>query len=261
MRRGSLLLASLACLAANSTAASAESVAIVAHRGQAEGIPENTLVAFRQSVARGIAVIELDVRATQDGHLVILHDETLDRTTDCSGRIADIALAKIKICDAGWPTHAGERVPTLAEALAFARAQPVQLLLDIKNGTPLDTVIREIRANRAEEGLIIGLRRAKDIARVRAELPRVTALAFMPDVTDAAAFADAGSHIIRLWSDWVEADPALVARTRSLGPRVWVMVGRKLPKRELDWRALHVRMIAAGAQGLITDRPELISTP
>jgi glycerophosphoryl diester phosphodiesterase len=242
-------------------ASPSQPVTIVAHRGLAEGIPENTLAAFRQSVARGIAVIELDVRATRDGHLVILHDATLDRTTDCSGRLAGTALARVRSCDAGWPTHSGERVPTLAEALAVARAQPIRLLLDIKDDTPLDAVIREVRTSGIEDRLIIGLRSARDIARVRAELPRATALAFMPDVTDGVAFAKAGSHIIRLWSDWIEADPKLVAQTRKLGPLVWVMVGRRLPRNQQGWRTLHARMIATGAEGLITDRPELISAP
>lgn len=262
MKPSGLLLAGFACLAADGPASEPQqSLTIVAHRGLAAGMPENTLAAFRQSVMRGIVVIELDVRATSDGHLVILHDATLDRTTDCSGRIADIALAKVRTCDAGWPSHSGEHVPTLAEALAFARGQPVRLLLDIKDGALLDAVIREVRASGSEAKLIVGLRSARDIARVRAELPRATALAFMPNVTDAAAFRDAGSHIIRLWSDWVETDPALVDRTRKLGPQVWIMVGRRLPRKEEEWRTLHSRMIATGAQGLITDRPELISAP
>ncbi|MFL6757484.1 MAG: glycerophosphodiester phosphodiesterase [Sphingomicrobium sp.] len=243
------------------SAAPPQPVAIVAHRGLAKGVPENTIAAFRQSVARGIAVIELDVRKTRDGHLVILHDPTLDRTTDCSGRIAELSLARIKACDAGWRTHGGERVPTLAEALAFIKPTPARLLLDIKPGTPLESVIREVRASGAAAKMIFGLRSAKDVARTRAELPEAATLAFIPGAGDAPAFTHAGAHIIRLWSDWVEADPAVVSRTRALGPDVWIMVGRGLPSKPAGWRALHRRMIATGAQGLITDRPDLISGP
>jgi glycerophosphoryl diester phosphodiesterase len=258
MRPAALLLAGLACISAP---VSAESPIIIAHRGLAEGLPENTLAAFRQSIQRGVPVIEIDLRLTRDGHLVILHDETLDRTTDCSGRAADRTLQQIKACDAGWPSHSGERVPTLAEAIELVRGRPVRLLADVKPGTPLDPVLQAIRDHGAEARLILGLRRAKDVGIARAALPGLTIIAFMPEADDAPAFTSAGAHIIRLWSDWVEADPALVARTRALGAHAWIMVGRKLPRKDRDWRALHARMIAAGPQGLITDRPDLISAP
>jgi glycerophosphoryl diester phosphodiesterase len=259
--RPCLLLAGLACLTATAPAAPPRPPTIVAHRGLAEGVPENTLTAFRQSIALGISIIELDVRVTKDGHLVILHDATLDRTTDCSGRLADLALAKVRTCDAGWPTHPGEHVPLLAEALALVKSTPVRLLLDIKPGTPLGRVLSEVRGQGAAGNVILGLRSVKEVERARAELPGATILAFMPERSDAAAFAKAGAQIIRLWSDWVEADPALVARTRAFGPQVWILIGRSLPSNNDGWRALHVRMIATGAQGLITNRPELISAP
>ena len=241
--------------------ASPQPVTIVAHRGLAEGVPENTLAAFRQSIARSVAVIEVDVRVTKDGRLVILHDPTLDRTTDCSGSVSTFTLARLKACDAGWPTHRGERVPTLGEAIALVRDGPARLLLDIKPGTPLDKVIDELRSSHAEAKVILGLRRAADVAHARTALPGVAILAFTPKASDAPAFARAGANIIRIWSDWVGADPAAVARTRALGPEVWIMVGRHLPANPADWRQLHARMLASGPQGLITDRPELTSLP
>lgn len=256
MKPFGLLLAGLSCIAAAPPPAP-QPVTIVAHRGLAEGVPENTVTAFRQSLARGVAVIELDVRATMDGQLVILHDETLDRTTDCSGSLALLVLEKVRTCDAGG----GERVPTLAEALEFIRDKPARLLLDIKPGTPLGSVLAQIREHRAEFRTILGLRRVRDVARVRRELPGARTLAFMPEVADAQAFAAAGAQIIRLWSDWVEADPSHVVRTRALGAEPWIMVGRKLPATRDEWRKLHTRMIATGPRGLITDRPELISMP
>ncbi|HEU0311383.1 MAG TPA: glycerophosphodiester phosphodiesterase family protein [Sphingomicrobium sp.] len=255
-----LLLISILALEAPPTALP-RPVTIVAHRGLAEGIPENTLAAFHHSVKRGIAVIELDVRATQDGHLVILHDETLDRTTDCNGRLAELSLARVKACDAGWPSHPGERIPTLTEALEVVRGRPIRLLLDIKPGVELGEALDIVRDHKAEAKVILGLRRSADVATARAQMPSVPILAFMPDAVDAAKFASAGAHIIRLWSDWVEADPALVDRTRALGPEVWVMVGKRLPARKREWRDLHTRMIATGAEGLITDRPDLTSGP
>ena len=254
----------LFCLVLLSMAAPAappQPIAVVAHRGLRDGVPENTLAAFRDALAGGVAIIELDLRLTKDGHLVVIHDETLDRTTNCSGRVASLTLAGIKQCNAGEPSHGGERVPTFAELLALVRDRPAQLLADVKPGTPLEPVLREIRDHRAEAKVILGLRKASDVASVRRRFPLITTLAFMPEATDAAAFTKSGAHIIRLWSDWVEADANLVARTRALGPEVWVLVGRRLPSKRREWRDLHARMIATGAQGLITDRPELISAP
>lgn len=261
MRRGGLLLAGLTCLASTAAAAPLQSVTIVAHRGLAEGIPENTIAAFRQSVERGLGIIELDLRTTKDGHLVILHDETLDRTTDCTGLLSDFTLDRIKSCDAGWPSHSGERIPTFTEVLDFVRDRPVRLLLDVKPGTSIQHILREVRGRRAEAKVILGLRRTVDVSLVRTEAPAVTILAFMPNVSDASQFSAAGADIIRLWSDWIKADPGVVARAQSLGPKVWIMVGRKLPKGDQDWNSLHARMISTGAEGLITNRPELIPRP
>lgn len=256
MRLAGLLLAGLASPAMTVGPASPPPVTIVAHRGLAEGLPENTLAAFRRSMADGVKIIELDLRVTRDGQLVVLHDLTVDRTTDCSGAAANMTLAQIKKCNAGN----GERVPTLDEVVALVRGTPVLILADVKAGTPISPVLKAIRQLRAERQVILGLRSIKHVVRARAGLRDPTILAYLPAISDAKPFADAGAQIVRLWSDWVDADPALIARARALGPQVWIMVGRKLPSKPADWQALHERMIAAGAQGLITDRPDLIAT-
>lgn len=100
---------------------------VVAHRGDSRHCPENTLAAFRAARAAGVLMQELDVQATRDNTLVCLHDDSLDRTTDAPHRlgpgalVAQSDLAVVRQLDAGrWhgAAHAGERVPTLAEALA-----------------------------------------------------------------------------------------------------------------------------------------------
>jgi glycerophosphoryl diester phosphodiesterase len=246
VRAAGLLAAGLACLAADSGAAPPRSVIIAAHRGLSESVPENTLAAFRRSIARGVPIIELDLRVTADGELVVLHDRTLDRTTDCTGKVSAMALARVEACG----------VPTFAEVVALVRGTPVRILADVKTGTPLAPALEAIREQHGERQVILGLRSIDHVARARAALPETTILAFMPRLAEAPAFAAAGAHIIRLWSDWVEADPALVARTRALGPQVWILVGRRLPKTLPEWRALHGRMLQLGPDGLITDRPE-----
>ncbi|WP_166825712.1 glycerophosphodiester phosphodiesterase [Thalassoroseus pseudoceratinae] len=93
---------------------------ICAHRGASATHPENTLAAFRRAIHLGAQMIEFDVALTRDGELVLMHDSTIDRTTNGSGRVTEWTLAELKKLDAGsWKDtrFKGERVPTLREAL------------------------------------------------------------------------------------------------------------------------------------------------
>ncbi|WP_052489186.1 glycerophosphodiester phosphodiesterase family protein [Streptomyces sp. 150FB] len=86
---------------------------VYGHRGARVEEPENTLRSFRRALALGADGIELDVRVSADGHLVIIHDAAVDRTTDGTGEIAALTLAEIQSLDAG----SGERIPTFEEAM------------------------------------------------------------------------------------------------------------------------------------------------
>jgi len=93
-------------------------VLIIAHRGASGHAPEHTFASYDLALKMGADYIEQDLQMTSDGVLVVLHDETLDRTTDCTGPVKAHTLAEIKRCDAGsWfgPKFAGQRVPTLEE--------------------------------------------------------------------------------------------------------------------------------------------------
>lgn len=95
---------------------------ICAHRGASQTHPENTLAAFREAIRLGVQMIEFDVAFSKDGHLVLMHDRTVDRTTDGEGPLSSLTLAEIKELDAGsWKDQhfRGEKIPTLAEALAI----------------------------------------------------------------------------------------------------------------------------------------------
>lgn len=98
----------------------------IAHRGASASAPENTLVAFETAIRLGTDAIELDVHLTRDEVPVVLHDETLDRTTDGRGPVGVVSLAALQRLDAGsWfaPRFRRERVPTLAQALDCARGR------------------------------------------------------------------------------------------------------------------------------------------
>jgi glycerophosphoryl diester phosphodiesterase len=108
---------------------------IIGHRGAAARAPENTLAGLRRAHALGCAWVEFDVRLTGDGAAVLCHDPALDRTTNGSGAVSSQNLAAIRDCDAGgWfgPAFAGEKVPTLAEALRLAALLGLGANIEIK---------------------------------------------------------------------------------------------------------------------------------
>ena len=95
---------------------------IVGHRGAKANAPENTLAAFRRAHAEGATWVEFDAKLTADGDVIVMHDATLERTTDGKGNVAEKTLAELKKLDAGgWfaPAFKGERIPTLVEAMAL----------------------------------------------------------------------------------------------------------------------------------------------
>lgn len=108
----------------------------VGHRGTKKFAPENTIAAIDAAIARGAKVVEIDVRCTKDGHFVVMHDAKVERTTDGHGRVKDLTLAEVKRLDAGsWfgPEFAGERVPTLREALRALKGRAA-VDIDFKGG-------------------------------------------------------------------------------------------------------------------------------
>jgi glycerophosphoryl diester phosphodiesterase len=114
---------------------------VIAHRGHSIAVPENTVEAYRMAIDLGVEMIECDVNRTKDGELVMIHDWTLDRTTNGSGRVVDLTLAEVRALDAGStfdPSFAGLRVPTTAETLDLAREAGILMCFEVKGEAPAD---------------------------------------------------------------------------------------------------------------------------
>jgi glycerophosphoryl diester phosphodiesterase len=128
----------------------------IAHRGASGHAPEHTFAAYDRAIKMGAHYIEQDLQQTEDGHLVVLHDTTLDRTTDCSGPVSEVTLAELKRCDAGsWfaPQFAGQRVPTLDEV--FARyGRRVNYYIETKSPESADRMEERLVALMALRGLL-----------------------------------------------------------------------------------------------------------
>lgn len=111
---------------------------VTAHRGSSGSAPENTLAALRQAVLDGADLAEVDVQATADGELVLFHDESLARTAGDPRCLWQVPYAELAVLDAGsWfgPQFAGEAIPRLQDAIAFAQGQ-LRLNLEIKSYDP-----------------------------------------------------------------------------------------------------------------------------
>lgn len=246
-------LARLTCLLLFTLCAGAVSAspkpAIVAHRGAMSERPENTMAAFERAVELGADVIELDVRRSADGRLFLMHDATLDRTTNGSGPAAEHTFEEWGALDAGsWfdPNHAGERIPSLREALEWGKGRTV-LLLDLKDtGREYnEAVAAEVTAHGDPAAVVIGVRSPAQARHFRELLPDTRQLAFMrrPDLI--GDFADAGAAILRLWphrSGWLTDRPELADRVRATGKQLMVngtlghlREARELMRFEPDW--------------------------
>ncbi len=127
-----------------------QSPLVIAHRGASADEPENTLRAFQRAIEQGAQMIELDLDQSADGHVIVMHDATLERTTNLRGRVAEMSLAEIRKADAGQ----GERVPTLDEVLDLTLGK-VRLYLEIKEARAAANTLKAIRARGCEADVML----------------------------------------------------------------------------------------------------------
>lgn len=148
---------------------------ICAHRGAMETHPENTISALKEAVRLGAQMIEFDVRMTKDGRLVIMHDATVDRTTNGSGLVSKLAFDKIRILDAGsWKSkkYTGEKVPTLKEVLQIM-PKNIWLNIHLKGNKKLgrETAKLVVSENRIHQAVIACEKKsAKGVQQISSEI-------------------------------------------------------------------------------------------
>jgi len=124
----------------------AKSPQVIAHRGASAYAPENTLSAFRLAHEMGAPYFELDTMLTRDGVMAVMHDNDLDRCSDGVGTLWESDLTYLKTLDAGsWfsPDFAGEKIPTLGEALDYAKGK-IGVYIEIKSSDDDETLVKEI---------------------------------------------------------------------------------------------------------------------
>lgn len=228
------------------------STLVIAHRGASAYEPENTLRAFDLAIKQGAQMIELDLHLTRDGRVVVIHDATLDQTTDLKGRIDQLTLDQVKRADAGK----GERVPTLEETLDLTRGR-ARLYLEIKDPRAADQTLRLIRDRRCQPEVMLASFDLKLINQLGRQ------------VRDIGLGVILGSSSLNPVARWREAFPWVALREinyhvlcmqvelcfRYLSRRV-KSDGKKLYVWTADREDQFERMVALKADGIVTNVPD-----
>jgi glycerophosphoryl diester phosphodiesterase len=224
---------------------------VVAHRGASGHAPENTMRAFRLAAEMGADAIELDVHRTADGELAVIHDDTLDRTTDRTGAVASLAMAEIREANAGD----GEGVPTLGEVLAWL-PDDLGLVVEIKARAAVDEIVAAVSAHdvhRSGRASIISFDEAS-IERVRELDPTLTTgYLLVPGQPIPAALEWATQHGhagVHPWEGDLGLDPApILAQAMAYGRRVGCYV--------VDEPDRMKHLAAYGLWGFVTNLPDV----
>jgi len=236
----------------------APQIAVIAHRGEHRAHPENTLPAFQAAIDAGADFFELDVRTTADGRLVLMHDATVDRTTDGHGPVRSLTFDQIRALDAGAkfsPQFAGTRVPSFDEALALAHGK-IGVYVDSKDIAPADLVAALAKADMLNHVMshVVIYGGAGFLKKVQALSP---SLKVMPEAGSAATLekllADVKPQVVAFDAGDFKDDAIAVAKSAGVDVYVDRLWSADKPA---DWQDA----VDRGATGIQTDRPaELVA--
>lgn len=243
---------------------------LFAHRGGSKIAPENTIEAFAAGLDAGADRIETDVHATRDGHVVVIHDPTVDRTTDGTGAVRDMTLAELQRCDAGarfagessdFPFRGrGVRVPTLEAVLR--RFPDIPLNIEIKQDEPAieHAVLDVLDRFDARQQVLLAAEKGNIMARIRAAAPDVLTSFSADDMLefvnawhggtlDAYRAPGKAMQIPPAFGDvaLVTAESVAIAHARGLEVHVWT----------IDDPVEMAALLDLGVDAIMTDVPPL----
>lgn len=234
-------------------------VVIFAHRGASGYCPENTMAAFREAVRLGATGIETDVQMTKDGHLVLIHDETLLRTAGVNRWVYSCTLEELRRLDAGaWygEEFRGEKIPTLEELLNLAAQHDLILNLELKNSIvaypELERRTAElVRIHRLTERVIVSSFNHDSLLTMKKEAPEIeTAVLYTGGLAEPVEYARRlGASALHPHHFLVRRE--LVEKAASAGIRCHPFTVNGEPELR--------RLIAAGVSGIITDYPDRLA--
>ena len=226
-------------------------VAAIAHRGEHLHHPENTMPAVEEAIRLHVDFVELDIRTTRDGKLVLSHDQTVDRCTNGSGKVSELTFEQLRTLDAGIKTgtrFAGTQIPAFDEALDLARKANIGIYVDVKSASAAD-LVSHIDGHRMTDRVVLycSLNLARQIQTLNPKLK------VMPE---AGTFERAQILIEQLHPRVMAFDardfmPDIIALVKRAGIQIFVdRLG------QADHPAAWQAAIDLGADGIQTDKPQ-----
>ena len=232
---------------------------IFAHRGASAHAPENTIAAFELALAQGADAIELDVKLSSDGYVIVHHDDTVNRTTNGKGRIKDLSLAELKKLDAGSfysEKFKGEKIPTLEEVFeAVGKRTFINVELTnykTRRDHLVETVCMLVKKHQMQKRVIFSSFFASNLSKAQSYLPDVPRglLALSGFLGSwARSFGFAFGMYQALHPHLADTTQQQVARVHRLNRRIHVWTVNK----EVDVR----RLFSWGVDGIFTDDTQL----
>jgi glycerophosphoryl diester phosphodiesterase len=229
---------------------------IIAHRGASAYEPENTLRAFELAIRQGAQMIELDLHVTRDNQVVVIHDITLDHTTNLKGRVDQRTLAEIKQADAGK----GERIPTLEETLDLTLGK-ARLYLEIKDPRSAAETLRTIRARHCQAEVMLASFDIDLMRRLGEEVRDIELGVILGNETlnPAVRFREAFPWIalrrINYQTLCLQVELCfgyLARRTRASGKKLYIWTANEEKQ--------FARMTTLGVDGIVTNFPDRLRT-
>jgi len=219
---------------------------IVAHRGASAYEPENTIRSFERAFQLGADFVELDIRLSKDGALVVIHDEAVDRTTNGSGLVRDLTLNQLKLLDAGK----GEKIPTLNEVLERFNEEKHKFFIEAKEPGLEEKLLETIVKHEAQNRVTVTSfyhSLLKKIRERRKDIECGVIFACQP-VNPEKLAKDAEANILLPKFQYVDEEMVRRAHKNNLSIIPWSINN----KRDAE------KMININVDGIVTDKPDLL---
>lgn len=224
-------------------------VVVIAHRGNHVSAPENTITAYKEAIAVGADYVEVDLRTTKDGHLVVLHDSKVDRTTNGQGKISDMTLAEVKDLQVFNRNRKTHRIPEFKEVLLACKGK-INIYLDFKEADVAQTW-KEIEEAGMNKQVVVYLNKKEQYAHWKQVAPQVPLMTSIPE--DMKNEEGLNTFLKEMKVSILDnlTDPALIKFANEHNVAVWLDV--QDPK---EGPALWKEALRKGVNGLQTDKPE-----
>ncbi len=216
----------------------------IAHRGASAYEPENTLRSFRRAIEMGAEMMELDVRFSSDGHLVIIHDKKLDRTTNGHGLVSEMTLSELKKLDAGK----GEKIPTFEEVIDLSKGK-IKLVVELKDKGTEEKVIKLVKENGLIDDVFLVSFHCDLIKRAKSLEPRIrTGLIMLFSFNTAAKGKECLADAVAPSQYFITRSMVKEVHKNGMYLFTWTVDDPKKAK----------KLKEMGVDGIVTNKPDLI---